>query len=391
MAIANQIAQFGMNAGRDIQGTVRNAMARSEDQRRYGQQQERLSQQDELQNKMMQTQAQALADEKERKYAANAFEIMSRLPPDARPAAWQQFIATGSQQGIDMAGVPTQYDDSLLQKLAFQGGGENRSSIPADIASFNALSQNLTPEEQELARRIELGLNPRAGTVSSTERIGVDPSLTDQVAGSQATIAGAKESAKLGAQLETKPEIAAATKSAEIEVETAANKPKARAKLESMMRKTDRVIDTIDDAAESVDWQTAGFAGSIASAVKGTPAYDLKQNVITIKANLGFDALQEMRDNSPTGGALGQVAIQELEALQASVRSLDLGQSPAQLASNLKVVREHYRNYKNAVQASYNAQYESGDGPREITTQAEYDALPSGSMFMEDGRQYRKP
>lgn len=140
MAIANQIAQYGMNTGNNIQNTVSNAFARiennrryeqeqsansmirQEDQRRYNTSQDRLSQQDELQNKMMQTQAQALADEKERKYAANGYEVMSQLPPEKRSMAWQQWIQTGVQQGIDMQGVPTQYDDSLLQKLAFQGG-----------------------------------------------------------------------------------------------------------------------------------------------------------------------------------------------------------------------------------------------------------------------------
>ena len=147
MAIANQIAQFGMNAGQNIQGTVRNAMARSEDQRRYGQQQERLSRQDELQNKMMQTQAQALADEKERKYAANGYEVMSQLPPEKRSMAWQQWIQTGAQQGIDMAGVPTQYDDSLLQKLAFQGG------------SFKPKSSKLTNFRQT-ANNTMAGYNP---------------------------------------------------------------------------------------------------------------------------------------------------------------------------------------------------------------------------------------
>jgi hypothetical protein len=32
-----------------------------------------------------------------------------------------------------------------------------------------------------------------------------------------------------------------------------------------------------------------------------------------------------------------------------------------------------------------------GGGPREVTTQAEFDALPSGAVYLEDGVQYRKP
>ena len=54
------------------------------------------------------------------------------------------------------------------------------------------------------------------------------------------------------------------------------------------------------------------------------------------KANIGFDRLQRMRDESPTGGALGQVAVKELDALQASLGSLDTSQSSDQLLRNLE-------------------------------------------------------
>jgi hypothetical protein len=56
----------------------------------------------------------------------------------------------------------------------------------------------------------------------------------------------------------------------------------------------------------------------------------------TIKANVGFDKLQEMRENSPTGGALGQVSNLELESLQSVLGSLDQYQSGDQLARNLR-------------------------------------------------------
>jgi hypothetical protein len=62
-----------------------------------------------------------------------------------------------------------------------------------------------------------------------------------------------------------------------------------------------------------------------------------------------------MRDASPTGGALGQVAVQELEALQAAVQSLDMGQTDAQLLEHMRSVRTHYENWKRAVQQSAQA------------------------------------
>jgi hypothetical protein len=83
--------------------------------------------------------------------------------------------------------------------------------------------------------------------------------------------------------------------------------------------------------------------------VPGTKAYDLDKTVDTIKANLGFSELQAMREASPTGGALGQVAIQELAMLQSTIASLDKGQSPENLKRGLEQVRKHFANWKKAV------------------------------------------
>ena len=90
MAIANQIAQYGMNTGNNIQNTVSNALARNENSRRYDQ--ERATQ-----NKMLEANSAQAAMEAEQKYAANGYEVMSRLPPEQRPMAWQQWIQTGAQ------------------------------------------------------------------------------------------------------------------------------------------------------------------------------------------------------------------------------------------------------------------------------------------------------
>ena len=89
---------------------------------------------------------------------------------------------------------------------------------------------------------------------------------------------------------------------------------------------------------------TTGIIGGRLRNFIGTPAYDLKKTVNTIVANIGFNKLQNMRDLSPTGGALGQVAIQELEALQESLGSLDTAQSQEQFLENLNKVQEQINN-----------------------------------------------
>lgn len=113
----------------------------------------------------------------------------------------------------------------------------------------------------------------------------------------------------------------------------------------------DRVINEVKQARDKVSGFTAG-AGSLLSVVPLTEAKDLSKRLNTIKANLGFDRLQQMRDASPTGGALGQVAVQELIALQSTIASLDQDQSPAQLKEALNKIEFHYANWRDAVRKS---------------------------------------
>lgn len=120
----------------------------------------------------------------------------------------------------------------------------------------------------------------------------------------------------------------------------------------------DRIINKVDQALGKVNWATAGIAEGVGSVVPGVSrmsgATDLAADLQTIKANLGFAELQAMRDASPTGGALGQVAVQELAALQSTVASLDQAQSPEQLRARLGEVRKHYENWKATVSRQNN-------------------------------------
>lgn len=134
--------------------------------------------------------------------------------------------------------------------------------------------------------------------------------------------------------------------------------------LDQMDAKTDNVLAKIDEALGQVSWDSSGAIGQAMGALGGTKAYDLRSTATTIKANLGFAELQAMRDASPTGGALGQVAVQELEALQSTLASLDPNQSEGQLKSNLETIKlllERQKEYRRqAAGAKYGTPAPSG-------------------------------
>jgi hypothetical protein len=127
------------------------------------------------------------------------------------------------------------------------------------------------------------------------------------------------------------------------------------------------VLNTVQDAKSLVGMTTAGL-GSWASVLPATDARNLAAKLETIKANLGFDRLQAMREASPTGGALGAVAVQELTALQSTVSSLDQGQSPAQLRKSLDKIERHYNAWLKTVNGGASSGGASGSwGGKERT------------------------
>lgn len=109
--------------------------------------------------------------------------------------------------------------------------------------------------------------------------------------------------------------------------------------------------------AETAPWwnPAVGLGTGVTENIRGSNAANMLQVTETIRANIGFDRLQRMRDESPTGGALGQVAVQELRALQATIGSLANSQSKSQFLTNLKRVEDQYDRIIRKAQAYPNA------------------------------------
>ncbi len=73
----------------------------------------------------------------------------------------------------------------------------------------------------------------------------------------------------------------------------------------------------------------------------GTPRQkNAYSHIERIKANLGFGELQNMRNNSPTGGALGTVSDAETNFLQKSASALDAGKSPEEMIRDLLEIKQ---------------------------------------------------
>ena len=101
-------------------------------------------------------------------------------------------------------------------------------------------------------------------------------------------------------------------------------------------------IDRIEKRMGETVFPTTGGIGNLASKIPGTAAHDIANLVDTVKANTSIQTLNAMRQQSPTGGALGAVTEGEHRLLAASVASLAQSQGEKQFRENLARVRKHY-------------------------------------------------
>jgi hypothetical protein len=126
---------------------------------------------------------------------------------------------------------------------------------------------------------------------------------------------------------------------------TAAGLPAQIGKVESLIAQFDTernlVKNNITRAQGASGWTNTGFVGEIARFIPGlraAAAGNLDALLTNIGADSAFRSLQQMRDNSPTGGALGQVTERELAMLRDKIATISTIQDEKQLDEQLGIL-----------------------------------------------------
>ena len=271
-----------------------------------------------------------------------------------------------------------------FQEMQNLTSGRAAPQDPAAVREYEYM-QSLTPEQRQqflLAKRanpaINLGdravitdpTNPAAAPIAEFQR-GVSPDAQPELRGQQTAAVQEAEIAAIAPRaLEERA------------VERQLQQGQRIGAIESKQEQTQLLTDLIDQAKDLSGFWTTGFVGGAASRIEGTPAYNLSRTLDTLKATAGFDTLQQMRDNSPTGGALGQVTERELSLLQATWGSVEQAQSQAQFERALERFDRQVQNSWDRVNRAYERDYgqpyfEGGAQPsQDIFSQA--DAILNG-------------
>jgi hypothetical protein len=309
----------------------------------------------------------------------------------------ERFKGTDYTRGLDqdLANITSGNLEPVLSGLnaelqAFEQmgaiGQQTQTQDPAAVREFQFL-QSLSPEQRQQFMAIKranpainLGgevviadpLNPAGAPITTMERT-LAPGETPAVRGQQQA---AVEAAQTEAIV---PRAQAESQAAKIQ-----NRGQRIGALESQEDQNQLLGEMLDQAKDLSGFWTTGFIGGQASRIQGSPAYDLSATLNTLKATAGFDRLQEMRDNSPTGGALGSVTERELELLTSTWGSIEQAQSQEQFERALDRFERQVQRSWDRVNAAYQRDYGepyfgSGAQPSEDDIFTQADAIINGA------------
>jgi hypothetical protein len=251
----------------------------------------------------------------------NLFETIKSIPVERRSRVYEDIINAGIQQGfLEEAPQARKTPEQLERELVVK---EQEALIKGEQLSVNKQNARLRLAELE---QTATDARKRAARRDFVDRFGEVPDGYVRDEKDPTTI---------------RPMTGSAEDIKRKEKELALQR-----RIKGQLTRTNDVMNSIDTSIDLVDTLTAGFPGTVLSKIPGTQATDLRNSIATIIANIGFDRLSQMRQESPTGGALGQVAIQELEALQKSIVSLGQDQSPERLKKNLEFIKKRYEEMK---------------------------------------------
>lgn len=318
-------------------------------------------------------------------FGAKAKAVMMEQNPAKRAAIWQNIIA----RHPDKASLTPEYLDP----------GKGPELVAAEAGQYiDGLERQLKMAQINKLNRDASGAGDygKAGTIVQDPRSGEfysiqygsrgEPRVTPlQIGGS--SLQPAKGVDQVGDTLRDKatgrvleniaPNLSGAERAKVVGRETGERLmgvPKAQAAMASADAKADLVVEKIDQAIPMVGSLTAGVGGTVLRNIPGTQARNLSEIIKTVVANSGFEELQTMRANSPTGGALGQVAVQELEMLQKTVTSLEQAQTPEQLERALREAKAFVIGSRQRRKAAFDATY-GGQQPQNNQPQQRPDPL----------------
>lgn len=298
----------------------------------------------------------------------------------AQAQAAQQFAdftdAYANAQGLADYAMKAQELETLPVKFPWLTQVPEYKTLLSRIADSTQAARTAAQQQSTQGAAVELAKVKAAGTQTPDQRLlnnlillkqqqvenPDDPYLAEQIEQTQQLLNKKQDVSRVdsAAKLNLQKQLGEAknqtleqrNKMAFAKQEAAANQAVVAAEVNA-----DHVNSLVDNALEKVGPLTVGFGATTLSKLGGTDGADLRALRETLKSIIGFQTLNELRNLSATGGAVGNVSDADLKALQNSIANLDQDQSVKQFKDNLEIIRTRMRDISARRKDAYNRQF----------------------------------
>ena len=132
--------------------------------------------------------------------------------------------------------------------------------------------------------------------------------------------------------------------------------------------------------AVSASGMISGLATQFAATRPGTKAFEANALLENLQARNFVSEIQQMRQDSPTGGAVGSVAVQEMQSLSSIPAVLRAGASKEFLKDQLKQLVRRSEEAQNKILNAYERDYTSAAALRKALEQRSVVQTPRGQV-----------
>lgn len=111
-----------------------------------------------------------------------------------------------------------------------------------------------------------------------------------------------------------------------------------------LIQQTTQLLSDITDLKD-IGVTESGFIGGVSSSVPGMPAYDREKQLLTLRANLGFEQINQMKklaaESGASGTGLGQISNIEFMSLQSTIDAIYPGMTKDAQIEALGNIEKH--------------------------------------------------
>ena len=276
-------------------------------------------------------------------------EIVRKYAPEKEAALVAQFAQQGRVRATEQAKSEAEQAKNISMASALEVAGHEDLARQVELGDADAYKRGLeliSPEKGKTS--IEDIVDPTTG-VTHKVVLSADGTIVRTVGVSK--VPKLKSVDLPNGQIVWENEATGTRGEPQDTPEAAAQERDRVYKLYSDLAAVDNVLVTVSEAKKLAEDEsmTTGVFYNLASMPFATDARTLQTKITTLQSTLAFDRLQKMRDESKTGGALGQVSNIELQLLQSALTALDPIVGEEEFIKQLEKVQKHYTNFKKAL------------------------------------------